>query len=363
MMADEEKEGADNGSQEKKSTLDVMNAALDNMPPEGGQPPADTPAADDDQGGEGGDGADDGKPKDDAAADDQDGGDDGAGQGEGDGKDKPAAAAADDDAAKAAKPEKPAEDPYKMPDGLGKKSQERFQYLVDQSKQKDQRLQELEQTVADKDEALSWFSENLMTDDDAIEDVVLFADYRKALRAGDFKSAQEILAAQVRQFTLASGMTLEADPLAAFPDLQKKVDDLAIDREAALELARGRAANSRQQARAQQVNDQQRQADNHKKAVEDAAIAIDKMAAEWKAKDVDYPAKEKIIESKLAELMRTVPVHQVPAQVRILYESLSSVAPRQEAPKPDPLRAGGKGGRPAPASQFDAMNEALGYNS
>lgn len=252
---------------------------------------------------------------------------------------------------------------YKMPEGLQAKSQERFRQLVDNSKTLAAQVQERDSQIGQMREATDWLRQEVFTDDDAPADLVQFASYRKALKSGDFDTAAQLLQAQAQQLALASGKQIAVDPLASFPEIRQRVDAMELDEGTALELARSRqqaAAQQHQQA-AQQQSQQQQFA--YQQQATQAVQRVESMCADWKAKDIDWPAKEKILMEQMPTIMQSYPPHMIPGQIKLIYESVSRVMPAQQQTRaPAPLRGTGRSaGSAAPASALDAMRQKLGY--
>lgn len=257
----------------------------------------------------------------------------------------------------AAKPAEPADDLYKMPEGLQPKSQERFRALVEQNQQKDTELTQVRQ-------ANDWITKNLLTDEQAADDLVGFSEYRNALKSGNYEAAGKLLQAQVQQFVLASGQQLQTSPLSEFPDLQQRVDGFELDEADALEIARYRQQQAIAQGQQQSQAQSQQQQEQFTQAVNSAVQNVETMVTGWKKSDIDYQAKEKIIQEKLPEMMRQFHPSQIPAQVKMLYEALSAVSPQRANQSQSPLRATGRGaGNAVPKTSLEAMDLALGYGA
>ena len=257
---------------------------------------------------------------------------------------------------------KPEEDLTKMPEGLGEKAQVRFQKLAEGVKERDGKIEQLTAQVTEIQEAHNWLRENVLTDEQAASDLVVFADYRKALVSGDFGSAMQILQEQANQLALASGQQVQVDPLNSFPDLRQRVNELQLDMPTALEIARSRQQQHIGMQQRQQEQERTAQHEQFQQAANDTITKIDQMAMQWSKTDPDYAAKEAIILRQIPQLMQTMPVHLVPNQVRILYESLSSVQAPQPRSNVAPLRpTGAAGGSAKPQSAQEAIDQALGY--
>lgn len=335
MLTDTDIDVAPVEQPEAKTHLDVLREAIRSAP-------------------EAGDDGDDGQAEDSAGAES----DESAAPG-GDGADADPAVA--DGATE--KPVVAEDDIYKMPDGLQAKSQERFRALAEKSKSLSAQIQERDGQISQMREATEWLRQEVFTDDDAPADLVQFASYRKALKSGDFETAGKLLQAQAQQLALASGKPIAIDPLADFSDLRQRVDGMELAESDAIELARSRQQQHVQQQHAQRQQQAAEQHESYRHQAETAVQQVDAMCAEWKAKDIDWPAKEKILMEQMPQIMQSYPPHMIPAQIRLVYESVSRVMPAQQQQRaPSPLRGSGRAaGAAAPASALDAMRQKLGY--
>jgi len=252
------------------------------------------------------------------------------------------------------KPESP-EDLYKMPDGLQPKSQERFTKLVESNQQKDAEISQMR-------EGSQWIAQNFTQDEQGIQDLIGFAEYRNALKSGNFQAAGQLLQAQIQQFTLLTGQPLQANPLQGFDDLQQRVESFELDEADALEIARFRKQQAMAQSQQQQQMQEQHQQAQYKQVIDDSVNKVTQMVEQWKKTDIDYAAKEKIIAEKLPSMMKNFHPSQIPYQVQMLYEALSSVAPTRQQ-SVTPLRGNGiSAGKAAPKSSLEAMGAVLGYD-
>ena len=261
--------------------------------------------------------------------------------------------------------EKPAvaeDDIYRMPEGLQAKSQERFRALAEKSKSLSAQIQERDGQISQMREATEWLRQEVFTDDDAPSDLVQFASYRKALKSGDFETAGRLLQAQAQQLALASGKPISVDPLADFSDLRQRVDGMELAESDAIELARSRKQQAEQQQYSERRQQSAQQQEEYRHQAEAAVQQVDAMCAGWKAKDIDWPAKEKILMEQMPQIMQSYPPHMIPAQIRLVYESVSRVMPAQQQQRaPSPLRGSGRvAGSAAPTCTLDVLRNQFG---
>lgn len=249
------------------------------------------------------------------------------------------------------------DDPYKMPEGLQEKSQQRFTKLVEMNQQKDQELQQLK-PIND------WLQNNFAQHHGGVEALETFANYFSALNSGNYQVAGQILQAQLQQYQLMTGQALQANPLSDFPDLMHQVDNFEISEQHALEVARLRQQQAAYQQQHQSQQNQQKQQLMHEQQVNQAEQKIIGMVEQWKKTDVDFPIKEKAIVEYLNGL-QGVPPNQIPSLIENYYKSLGAFSlPKASQPNVVPLRATGKGaGNAMPKNSLEAMALSLGYDS
>lgn len=264
------------------------------------------------------------------------------------------------------------EELYAEPEGLAPKSSERFKALVEDNKTQRVQHEQAVQQLQAINEDLQFMRNTFFTDEQSTNDFMEFAGYREALKRGDFDSALGMLQQQAQQLQLLSGRKLEADPLAAYPDLRQQVEDMTLDEANALELARHRALQGQQQQYTQQqIRQQARQEQDEqqfRQTVANVSNQLNQMEAQWSAMDLNYPAKKQKLVEMFPEIQREFPPHLWPQQIAMLYRSMGNVtaAPQPSAPrtlKNAPLRpTGGGGGRPEPTTALEVINQALNYN-
>lgn len=243
------------------------------------------------------------------------------------------------------------------PEGISKKAQERFRSMVSKVKEKDAEIERISQD-------LGGIRQLMQETGGKPEDFAKTFEYIRALNHGDLDHARNILEDQIRQISVMTGKPFgQVDPLSNFPDLREKVNAYQMDEQAALEMARYRAT---QQAQQQAVNQyqQRQQSEQQSNYVRQSAIAeIDRMGAEWAKSDPDYAMKESMITAQAALISKQFPPQQWPAQVRLMYQTISSMPMQKPAVShPAPLRSSGQaGGARQPGSMLEALQSGLGY--
>lgn len=249
-----------------------------------------------------------------------------------------------------------------MPEGLSEKAQHRFRELTHRASEAIKRAEAAEADVTQ-------FREVLRQTGGTAEDFTAAFDYITAMKRGDLQSALSMLDAQRRQISLMMGRPLPgADPLAEFPDLRQRVEAYQMDESAAIELARARKQAEALNNQRMQSQETQQRAQATQQAKLAAMAEVDRMGAEWAARDPDYAAKEEIILKQIPAIAQQFPPQMWAAQVRMLYDTMSSMPmsppPAMRQATPAPLRPSGQqGGARKPASMLEALNSGLGYGN
>ena len=252
-----------------------------------------------------------------------------------------------------------AEDDLSMPEGLSQKAQERFTTLVN-------RVKEREAQVSETQETLGQFREMIQSTGTSPQEFSQAIDYMRMVKHGDFEGALRIMDEQRQMLSIAMGRPLPgADPLAQFPDLRARVDGYQMDEQTALEIARSRVQQGHIQSEQQRHEQSEQQAQQAQQSRQQAIMQIDQLGQQWSKTDPDFTAKEDIILKQLPEIAKNFPPAMWPQQVRILYNTLSSMPMQQhrQANNPAPLRPSGQGGgQRQPKTMLEAMEMGLGYS-
>lgn len=250
------------------------------------------------------------------------------------------------------------EDDSAPPEGISKKAQERFHNLVSKVKEKDEHISRLN---ADLEGIRS-----IMKDTGASpEDFAKAFDYMKAITSGDMEHVGRVIQEQIRQYTLMTGKPLQtADPLAEFPDLRERVNGYQMDENTALEMARHRHMQNQQQQYIRQNQEQQQRSQYEAQSRNQAISEVARLGDEWKKNDPDYTFKEDAILKQIPAIKANFPPQLWPQQVRLLYETMSSIPAPREVNNPPPLRASGQSaGARNPGSMLEALQVGLGYSA
>lgn len=276
--------------------------------------------------------------------------------------DKPAG---DQSAKVEAKPS--AADAVQMPEGLSEKGQARFRQLTDIIKSKEAELEKLTASsaqFAEHAEIVKGFNtvfEEAKCRPDQFE---LAMGFIGAVNRGDFATAEKVLAEQTRLLSLATGREIGApDPLADFPDLGAAVKEQQITTAHALELARARMAESARRQQQDRASQQQQQTETQQRTIQQGAAEVEKWSKQKASTDIDWPAKEALLDKEIEWLAQNVHPMKWVAHLEKFYGMLPAAAPARQTPASRPLRAnGGAGGAKAqPGSMLEAIDQQLGY--
>lgn len=253
---------------------------------------------------------------------------------------------------------------YKMPEGLkDKKSQARFQNLVTLNKEKDTKIETLETNVT---EFQSVINQSKMNPQE-FSSMIKFSSQLKSNNPDDWKQALSFLDGIRSQVADALGEELPGiDMLDGHDDLKQKVEDMDLSREDALEIAKARNSTRRQQ---QQRSDRQSQqqsnqnSDQLQKVRTKAIDDIDSLTKGWASKDLSFPAKEKKLIAKAAEIAKDYPPHLWANTLSMYYDTLKAAPRAQNKGRQTPLRSGAAGGGTAePKNSAEAVAAELGVS-
>lgn len=265
-----------------------------------------------------------------------------------------------------AKPQANAEakDPQ-MPEGLSQGAQERFQALANDLKEAKQALFERETQHTEMTRTLegvqSMIQESRLDQGD-FRDML---NYSRAIKTGDWGSAEPYLSHHLQQFQIATGrMPSGADPLTGHPDLIQEIQAQQITPQRAMEIARGRAFQARQQQqfmleqqRQQQVEQQSQQS---QQAQQQAFAEVQRLANHWEQTDLQWPQKKDRLKAIAADIVNSgQPASTWPAMLSMAYKSMAAEVVKPK-PGPQPLRAsGGHDGVAAPKDFDEAVRYAI----
>lgn len=261
------------------------------------------------------------------------------------------------------KPEEAIEDVETPPEGLSPKASERFQKLANENKAyKEFGSPEQLASIRDDAQTLGVFRERVIESGmqpDELDKVFL---YTKAVKTGDWATAERFLQEQAYQFAVMSGKKLVADPLGAYPDLKQSVEGMTLDEKHAVEMARVRHVeeisrrNQAQQEHNNQINYQQQQQALHVR--ESALRDVDAMASQWAKNDVLWAEREPLMGQYIEKELVKLPPHTWVAGLQAFYSALQAQPQPPRARTPNSLRPNNMGAASAGAAP-KSMGEAL----
>lgn len=153
------------------------------------------------------------------------------------------------------------------------------------------------------------------------------------------------------------------DPLKSHQDLAQEVEDGLITRERALELARGRAMNTRQS----EFQTRRAERDTVTASINDAKGQLTDLENQLKAQDPDYARKRAIVEPLIKAQIASGSLHpsQWAPTFAAMYGNVQLPAVAKPAPivKPAPDNRGrpsARAGAPAPKNAQEAIMASLG---
>ena len=254
------------------------------------------------------------------------------------------------------------EEDLARPENLSHKARDRFEKLVGGYKAEKTRADTLEAEANDLRGNIQALQELGFNDQAAGNDLVQFAQFRKAINANP-QQAIQMLEQMSRQIEMKHGLRVNASALDGHEDLIAKVNE-GMDYNYALEVAKSRAMQQAQQQQNQQYQYQQQQATQQSQSQNASISRIEQMESTWRATNPDYAAIHPHIHAEMQSIAQQFPAHLWPQQVELLYKSISRAMASTAKPTgnmPQPLRGNGHAAsRPAPKSASEAALLALG---
>ena len=264
--------------------------------------------------------------------------DDGASDGDGDDAGK-----SDDD-----------KDLHKAPEGLSEKGKVRVEKLVAANKESVAANDELNQKVDSFYQVLERSGANPQEFKDLIE-------FSHNVKSGNTEKAMQFLETQRTALALNAGLDVPGvDPLEGFDDLKEKVSSMALPKEDAIEIAKGRRDDQRRVDEAAEAEAAQNQSTTSVAAIEQGKKDVSTLIASLKSSDIDFPAKFDLLMAK-AETLGTLSPERWGPSLQLYYDGLSHVqATKDLKPKPQPLTNNGGGGGTREASSLaEAVSMSL----
>lgn len=262
----------------------------------------------------------------------------------------PAAAAAPAPASAPVEPPKPAEPaaaapavPAPAPDaetdtavaelGLKGKAESRFREMAGTIKSQAQELEPLRTEAA---RAREW-EDVVMSSTATPEQFSEAMNAIRALNSGDpqaMSAAFDSMLGAVQALGQKLGREVPGlvDPLAGHADLQQAVNEGAVDRRYALELAQQRAHAARLQERGDRIGQQQAE----QQATAQAMQGVNALNDRLKAEDPDFARKLPYLQPALDAIRASVPPQHWPQAIETAYRRLPALPPMVAAPPAAP---------------------------
>ncbi len=170
-----------------------------------------------------------------------------------------------------------------------------------------------------------------------------FSRLRNSDNPNDVRLAYEMLEQERSNLAMKLGIKAPGvDYLKDYPDIAKAVEDMRIDEDSAIEMARQRKYIQEVQANQQyQQQSYERQAANQKAV--NSSIAQINAFLNTRKNEVDYQAKEKYISEylgnpvKIQELASTYEPHQWPSVIKMIYDSMPVGRSASQAQRQQPI--------------------------
>lgn len=261
---------------------------------------------------------------------------------------------------------------FKMPEGLKKDGQVRFQKLVEATKAERAEREKVEIRLAEREQTVTGFRKILEETHTGPEEMSMLLEYNRMVKTGDLEGALKVIDEQRRQIAQALGRPVDGvDLLEGYDDLKTEVKEEKITPERAAEIATAR----REREAARRADEQRRRGeqsqDQRKQVREKALTSISEFAYRKSKEDIDYKKKEDILLAAVERISKKFPPEHWLAALEEAYEAITvtavaAVPTNGEAAKSaaQPLRpnAGG-GGVATPKTMGAAIDQALGYGS
>lgn len=244
---------------------------------------------------------------------------------------------------------------------------ERFRKVTEGYKQEKQRA---EAAVADVEKYKSSFDSLKQlgfNDERAADDLVMFAGFRNVVASGDVDAFKQIIASQIKQFEQLHGkrVSVQASALDDHPDLQKQISEFNLTEDAALELAKARAATAREEQTRKSQEQVQADQQQHQTVMNESIAQVNAMEANWKKTDPDAAALLPHLKAQMEDIARKFPAAQWPVIVEMQYKALKKAMAEtvSNTATARPLRAAGHtAGLLEPNNPQDAVLQALGLD-
>jgi hypothetical protein len=225
--------------------------------------------------------------------------------------------------------------------GLKPRAQERFRQLTEKVKESEERARTFEADISE-------FREMVKSTGMQPQEFAQTLEFGRLMNSGseeDLKVALQMVEQQRELICKQLGIEAPGvNALSDFPDLAADVDNLAMTKERALEVAKYRRQQAVQQA-AQRSQQQEREAEQ--KWQEDIKTVTDAATSYFatREKEADFPAKLAIIKSKfedpafMSNFVATYQPQQWFGAMKMMYDTIQVPPARNNAPTNQPIRS------------------------
>lgn len=246
---------------------------------------------------------------------------------------------------------------------------ERFQKITEGYKQEKEKAEKLQAEVEQYRGTFDSLRQLGFNDQAAATDLVNFSQYRQAIYSGDAKTFEAIIAEQIRQFEAAHGKRVEirASLLDMHDDLRSRVENLDLDEDTALEVARARTLQERAMRSQQAQYQNMQQAQQTQMMLDQSVDAVERLQANWAETDPDYQAILPHLQPQMQEIGANYPPSMWPKMIDLQYKTLKKALSEsrltQQRQQQQPLRGNGFGGaKPVASSPQQAVLQAMGLS-
>ena len=257
------------------------------------------------------------------------------------------------------------EDDLKPLEGAKASTQERFQKITEGYKTEKARADTLAEENTRYKESFDSLRQLGFTDEAAANDLVEFSNYRQVLASGNVEQFQQIMAAQIKQFQELHGKHVHvgASIISDHPDLQQKLENLEIDEQTALEVARARNLQERASRETQRQQEVSQSAQQTQQAIDQAVNQVVALETQWRNNDPDFTAILPALSEAIVDIRRNFHPTQWPVAIEMQYKAIKKAhaASVTQSRQTTPLRGNShmSGSRQATSLQ-DAVLQEMG---
>lgn len=243
-----------------------------------------------------------------------------------------------------------------------KSTNERFEKLTSSYREVTAENEQLKQKYDTAEAAFADLRQLGFDDDNSIQSLVEFSEYRNAIKSGDADKFSQMIANEIQQFELMTGkrVNVNTSGIDKYQDLRERVDAKQISEEDALRLARFNNLEERaaiqNQTRYNEVTERQQQ----EQAINTAYDSVLSIQNNLQKTDPDYQVVVNAMQPFIAELTQSLPPAQWAKAIEVNYKVTKAALLNLQPAKQTfaPLRANSaKGGKPV----FKTVDEQIAH--